>query len=486
VLVGHVRQAIAHAGDMSNLILDPDLDSYYIMDITLCALPQTQERLGRIVPQVRDWLAAGETGAHAAEIAAMAALLGEADMGRIDGDTQTAINEDPNFYGRSDSLQARLPAAAKAYQTANQALQVQLQQLAAGAAAPGVAVFDALAEAAKAESLRFWNLAADELDGLLATRIRAYQHKRTLSLCGIGLAVLVSGLLTGWFVRRLQRTLRRVSGILGQNARRLVEIVGQVHASGEKLATSSSEQAASLEETSSSVEELASMSHSNVDTARQVSDLMGTTRRTAEGAEGEMRGLAGAMIKLKTSSADIAKIVKTIDEIAFQTNLLALNAAVEAARAGESGAGFAVVADEVRSLAQRSAAAARQTAVQIEAAITHAENGADISGTVELVLQDIVRRVREIDAHAKEVATASQEQSTGIGQINVALEQLSQTTQSTAATAEESSAIAVELSQQVVALDDSVAVLAGLVGGGDASDENPDIGGATRPAKDSV
>ena len=127
------------------------------------------------------------------------------------------------------------------------------------------------------------------------------------------------------------------------------------------MAEGATGQAASLEETSASLEELASMTKNNADNAGQAQSLMAKTEQVGQEANEAMRGLSQSMQEISTAGAEIERIIKTIDEIAFQTNLLALNAAVEAARRVEAGAGFAVVADEVRSLALRAAEAASET-----------------------------------------------------------------------------------------------------------------------------
>jgi methyl-accepting chemotaxis protein len=178
-----------------------------------------------------------------------------------------------------------------------------------------------------------------------------------------------------------------------------------------------------------------------------------------------MQTMSAAMEAIKISSDDIAKIIKTIDEIAFQTNILALNAAVEAARAGEAGMGFAVVADEVRNLAQRSAQAAKETAAKIEGAIAKTAQGVDISSKVSLTLNEIVVKARQVDELAAEVAGASREQTQGITQINIAVGQMDKVTQSNAANAEESAAAAEELNAQALTMKESVAQLLRLVGG---------------------
>jgi len=287
-----------------------------------------------------------------------------------------------------------------------------------------------------------------------------------LSLCAVAVGI---GIML-FTARSITRPLRRLADDLLAGAGQTTSAAGQVSASSQTLAEGSSQQAASIEETSSSLEELASMTKRNADNSHQANELSKQTRAAADKGVVDMQAMDAAMQAIKVSSDDIAKIIKTIDEIAFQTNILALNAAVEAARAGEAGMGFAVVADEVRNLAQRSATAAKETAAKIEGAISKTAQGVELSAKVSAALNDIVNKARQVDELAAEVAGASSEQTQGITQISTAVGQMDKVTQSNAATAEESAAAAEELNAQAETLKQSVAKLLQLVGGNSRQD----------------
>ena len=463
-LVAAVRMMIAHAGDLSNLILDSDLDSYYLMDVTLCALPQTQQRLSDITLQVGDWLRAGTVATNKSQIAVMAAMLQQDDQDRITGDAQTSLSEDKNFYGVSESLQKNLPAAIDKYTAANQAFLGLLNRVIAGETVPP-AEFETAGWNARAESLRLWETSAKELDHLLSIRVGVFRQHRLFSFVAIGVTLAVVMLVIGLIERGLNKVVRHISQDLNLSSEQVSSAAGQVSSASQSLAEGASEQASSLEETSSSLEEMASMTKRNAENARQANDLAKEARTAADKGVGDMQTMAAAMDAIKVSSDDIAKIIKTIDEIAFQTNILALNAAVEAARAGEAGMGFAVVADEVRNLAQRCAQAAKETAGKIEGAIVKTGQGVDISSKVAATLNEIVTKVRQVDDLVSEVAGASREQTEGITQINSAVGQMDKVTQSNAANAEESAAAAQELNAQAEVMKQSVAELLQLVDG---------------------
>jgi len=223
---------------------------------------------------------------------------------------------------------------------------------------------------------------------------------------------------------------------------------GQVSAGSQLLAQGAAEQASSLEEVSSSLQEMGAMTRQNALSARDARQLSEAARESATRGAHSMKRLADATDRITGAAAATARIVKTIDEIAFQTNLLALNAAVEAARAGDAGRGFAVVAEEVRNLAMRSAEAAKNTASLIEESVKNAESGAVINREVMASFGDITEHVNKVGAAMAEIAAGSEQQSQGIEQIAAGVEQMNGVTQQTAANAEESASAAEELSGQ--------------------------------------
>lgn len=174
------------------------------------------------------------------------------------------------------------------------------------------------------------------------------------------------------------------------------------------------------------------MIHSTANNAEQAKQLASETRASAQEGVSNMAQMTAAMEAIERSSSDVAKIVKSIDEIAFQTNILALNAAVEAARAGEAGAGFAVVADEVRSLAQRSATAAHESADKIEASIRSSRTGAVSLQKVQESLSQIETKIARTDALVAEITMAAREQAQGIEHVGIAIEQMSKVAQDAA------------------------------------------------------
>ena len=291
-------------------------------------------------------------------------------------------------------------------------------------------------------------------------RIRLYSI--ALGLCGVAGLAAVIWLVTLGIHTKLRRTIEEIDGGADDTA----NAAAQVSAASQSLAEGASRQAASLEEASSSLEELASSAKRNAGNAQQANALMADAGKVVVSAQESMGRLNDAIGEIKKSSDDTAKIVKTIDEIAFQTNLLALNAAVEAARAGDAGKGFAVVAEEVRNLAQRAGEAARNTTALIDQAAKSSEKGVAIADETRTALATVAGSAQKIGVLISEISSASDEQATGVEQVNTAVRQMDSVTQETAANAEESAASSEELSAQAEQLKRVVNDLVGVVDGG--------------------
>ena len=249
----------------------------------------------------------------------------------------------------------------------------------------------------------------------------------------------------------MQTMVKQVGDVLLQVRTAVDEVsdgTGQIAGASQSLSQGATETAASLQEISASATEIGSQAKHNAETATQANSLATGAKTAAETGSQRMQGLNASMVAITESSGQIAKIIKTIDDIAFQTNILALNAAVEAARAGRHGKGFAVVAEEVRSLAARSAKAARETADLIEGSKSRVDEGNRMAKETAEALVEIVGGIVKVGDLVGEMAAASNEQAQGIAQISQGLGQIDQVTQQNTATAEETAAAAEELSGQ--------------------------------------
>lgn len=292
----------------------------------------------------------------------------------------------------------------------------------------------------------------------------------------IGTAIGVSlgaafGLMTSVAVARHIRTVARR---MWDGTVEMAAAAGQVAGSSQNAARASSEQAAALEESAAVLTEVSATVKQNATHAQAAREISSASRKSADVSATEVQEMQAAMQAIGAASANVAKIVKSIDDIAFQTNILALNAAVEAARAGEAGAGFAVVAEEVRSLAHRSAQAARETAQMIEDATTKSARGGEIADRVGRSLHELIENTRRTDELIAQIAAGSNEQASGLDQAVASTTRIDQLTQDNAANAEQTATAAQQLDRQMRQLKEELSLLLGeQAAAGAVAEETP-------------
>lgn len=493
-LIAGIRTMITHAGDTSNLILDPDLDSYYLMDVTLAALPQTQDHIQDIISRVEPLLAhATLTPDERVQLAVDAYMLKESDLARIKGSGDTALNEDSNFYETSPSLQKNLPPALALTNEKVGAFISLLTDLSVGKSV-SEREFREAGNSALEASHSAWRTAVTELDILLDRRIAALATDRRQAVTYAGLALVAAILFSAY----VGYTLRQSIGSILNSVRRLRESANSTAATSanlvdasQQVSASTTEQAAAIQETVATLNEIDAMVGRSVENANRSAELSKTSHDVAGQGKRAVEDMIAAINEISASNehvmtevnrsnerlADITKVIgeiatktKVINDIVFQTKLLSFNASVEAARAGENGKGFAVVAEEVGNLAQMSGHAADEINGLLTSSLNHVsqivtetkatveelirtgrlkiESGTRVAERCGEVLEEVVRNVNEVNCMMDEIAAAQREQAQGVHQISEAMQQLDSTTHKNAESAEKTSEFAESLSRQ--------------------------------------
>lgn len=286
----------------------------------------------------------------------------------------------------------------------------------------------------------------------------------------ITLIIIVLGAFLGMgagyvFANQISKIIIKIASEIQNGAENVAAASRQISESAATLSTATSQQAASVEETSATMEELTSMVTLNSNNAKEATRLAQDTQNIAVQGEIEIKHLVASIQEIAADSKKIEEITSVIDDIAFQTNLLALNAAVEAARAGEQGKGFAVVADAVRTLAQRSGVAAKDISTLIHTSVAKIEAGSAKASHSGVVLTNIVQAVKKVTDLNGEISNASQEQANGIAQISTAVNQLDHVTQENSAAATEAASSSEQLDLQAQNLREGVANLHQIITG---------------------
>ncbi|MBI5814266.1 MAG: bacteriohemerythrin [Nitrospinae bacterium] len=290
---------------------------------------------------------------------------------------------------------------------------------------------------------------------------------RSVMISAIIMSVFIAIGIGLWLARSTTGPIGGIVNNLSESSGILSNISSQISTASMSLAEAAGEQAAALEQTSSSLEQISAMTKQNADNADNASRLSQGMTAVARKGNQAIRKMIEEMKATNKASGEIATIIKVIEDIAFQTNLLALNAAVEAARAGEHGKGFAVVAEEVRNLAQRSAAAARDTTGLIEDTMKRAAEGGQSAQHADAVLGEIIESVEKVANLVTEIAEASKEQAEGVEQLSVAVAEMNKITQSNADSAQRIASSSEEMNEQARVSSEAVKGMFGIVYGND-------------------
>jgi methyl-accepting chemotaxis protein len=466
---------LAQATDGSNLTLDPDIDTYYLMDGSLMRVPQYLADAGRLARL------AAEPGAEAAGVA-----RAEAYAELLHRQLAAAV----------DKVESVHPGARAAL--ALDEVTARWQALQQAARAHDGAAAAAAREALTASLLATQQRMFDELDRLIGQRVARADARATAVSAVLVVGVLLATYFFASFFRvmdgGLKETRRHLLAMtqgdltthphpwgrdeaaelmtaLGDMQNALRAIVRDVrggsdeilHASSEiasgamDLSSRTEQTAANLQQTAASMEEISGTVKATAEHANQAAAIARENAEAATQGGRAMDEVVRTMEAIGQSSSRIGEIITVIDGIAFQTNILALNAAVEAARAGDAGRGFAVVAGEVRSLAQRSAEAAREITSLIQTSVAQVQDGSQVVQRAQGAIDQVVGSAERVGELIGQIAVGTAEQSTGVEQVGQAAQELDRTTQSNAALVEQTAAAAASLRDRASALAGRVA-----------------------------
>lgn len=464
--------------DESGLTLDPELDSFYMVNALILTMPKVWEDIGQLwgwgafalskgaldsknMERFSVWSSRVETGVEDARASLKRSIAATPSLGaRID---LSSLDRLEAFRKKAELAARGEGGAAAAYYAEGKEVLSEVSK----AYKSLLPVLDRILEQRDAEATRARNLgfAAALLAILVATYLfysfylvmrgglnEVKRHLTSMTEGDLSTSPRPWGkdeaadlMLT---LRDMQDSLRGIVSQVRGSSEAIVQASTQIASASADLSSRTEETAANLEQSAASVEELTATVKNTADNADQAACLGASNTQIAEKGGEVIRRVVSTMDAINASSSKISEIIATIDGIAFQTNILALNAAVEAARAGEQGRGFAVVAAEVRSLAQRSADAAKEVKVLISGSVEHVRQGAEVVNGAGETMDEIVTSARRMSEIINDISAAAKEQSSGLGQVSMGVQELDRMTQQNATLVEETAAAAASLSHQ--------------------------------------
>lgn len=496
-LIESIRLAITHLGDTSNLILDPDLDSYYMMDTTLMALPMMTDRVQEAATYIKDVRASNFTEEQKLKLQVYSTLL-SGDLDRVLGSVQTALMEDKNFGGTMQSLQRDVPSAFKEFEGSIRLFGAKLNSMVKSNGSDQGESLSNLADHSLESSLAFWTKSADVLDDLLVKRQNDIAHNRLIALTLALLAWFPSCLIAFFTVSHLNRSFINSVSKLESEAAMASLSSAHLAAASQTVSSGSTEQAAAIQETGASMSEMASMvsrsstqAVSSQELARKVREQTDEGCRVMERMVHSMDSIEDANRHLQNISSiieDISGKTNIINDIVGKTQLLSFNASIEAARAGQHGRGFAVVAEEVGNLAQTSGNAAKEirsliadSRQQVEhilqTTLERVSEGKTVTGQAQDIFAKIAKDISTISAQIESISEAAREQQFGIEQIAKAMTQMDQSTQSNNSAAHTAARLSDQLMGQSKKLSSIARTVSRLVTGTKVIEREKDHGG---------
>ena len=511
-LIKIVRTMITHLGDTSNLILDPDLDSFYMVDVSLVALPQAQERISTLLSLYSSAVKSGSKKEDdKTALTAQLTLFSQSDIDRIFASIETALNEDNNFYGKSETLHKNLPSPTEKLKKSTDNFVKLLTNIKPEQFTKADPKILEAGNDCLEDSFTLWDICSIELEELLNKRIAKFKYDRFYSLLLSALALSLSFLLV-WFIGKgitgpIRTSSARLDKLASGDLASVVEIQGQgelgamslslskavsgmnnaivlISGNAQKLIHSSSNQrqvsrgmVANATETSAQANAIASAAEEvsvNIQSVAGAAEEMGATIREIAKQAQQAAQVANeavtiaetgnkAVLRLGENSTIIGNVIKVITSIAEQTNLLALNASIEAARAGEFGKGFAVVASEVKELAKETSKATEDIRTKIEGiqsdtreAVSSNEKTRNIINKIHEIQNTIAGAVEEQAATTREITRNVADAAMGSTEIAKNITGLAEAAQST-------SKGATELEKAAMGLDSMASELEQLV-----------------------
>jgi len=478
--------------DRSHLTLDPEVDTYYLINMFAKTLPELADGISDISGRGASYIDTGLLEPNEDLLISSDVMLAKRDIGRIPALLEAMYRANPGFKAKLDTQQTAITSNLEFLErTKNEVLSALNQTSGTEFLKAGMASADGW--------YVYASVAGTLLDATLEDRLQKDVLHRNMLIAVISIILMIAAyLLMGFYVsfsgevRELSEAVQRVAaGDLSTQisshgkdeiaqllnafegmSSGLARLVADIRSGTETIATASKEiahgnadlssrteqQASSLEETSASMEELTDAVKQNAAGAEHANANALSASAIAQDGGVAVGRVIETMGAIQQSSKKISDIIGVIDGIAFQTNILALNAAVEAARAGEQGRGFAVVASEVRNLAQRSAGAAKEIKALITASVEQVSVGSQQVQLAGATMGQIVNSIQSVTDTMQEITTASAEQRSGIEHVNEALGQMDDITQQNAALVEQAAAAAQSMHDQAVKLSQAVAV----------------------------